>query len=244
MNTNWDRLKLKSDAKTAFKANYWYCVLAGFIFMAVTASETSASVNDGPQYMIAWAAEHIPAIVLASLFCILARIFVGNPLLCGIAAFFTANRKSPQTAGIILFPFRHGYMNIVKTMFFMNLKIFLWSLLLIVPGIIKAYEYRMIPYLLAENPGISTNEAFAVSKMMMNGNKANAFVLDFSFIPWHLLAAVTLGLAGVFYVMPYICQTDAGLYLAIKGEKPDDSEDIQQIIITGDVDDPSYEIIE
>ena len=59
---------------------------------------------------------------------------------------------------------------------------FLWSLLLIIPGIVKSYEYRMIPYLLADHPEMSKDEAFAASKAMIDGNKWDAFVLDFSFI--------------------------------------------------------------
>ena len=54
--------------------------------------------------------------------------------------------------------FKYNYLNVVKTMFFMNLWILLWTLLFIVPGIIKSYSYRLVPYILAENPDIDTNE--------------------------------------------------------------------------------------
>ena len=66
------------------------------------------------------------------------------------------------------------------------------------PGIIKSYEYRMIPYILAENPSINWREAFRLSKAMMDGQKWNTFVLDLSFIGWDLLSAVTGGLLGLF----------------------------------------------
>ena len=63
--------------------------------------------------------------------------------------------------------FRNGYLNIAKTMFLKSLYTSLWSLLFIIPGIVKMYEYRMIPYLLAENPNMSSSEAFRRSRQMM-----------------------------------------------------------------------------
>ena len=66
----------------------------------------------------------------------------------------------------------------------MKLYTFLWSLLLLIPGIVKAYEYRMVPYLLADYPELSTEEAFRISREMMNGEKMNTFILDLSFIGW------------------------------------------------------------
>ncbi len=60
----------------------------------------------------------------------------------------------------------------------------LWTLCLIIPGIVKSYEYKMIPYILAENPRILRKRAFEISKNMMDGEKWNAFVIDLSFIGW------------------------------------------------------------
>ena len=79
-----------------------------------------------------------------------------------------------------------------------GLKTFLWGLLLVIPGIIKSYEYRMIPYILSENPGMDTKRAFQLSAEMMYGQKWNAFVLDLSFILWLILGAITCGLVNVF----------------------------------------------
>ena len=66
----------------------------------------------------------------------------------------------------------------------------LWSLLFVIPGIIKSYEYRMIPYILSENPNISRKRAFEISKQMMKGNKWDTFVLDLSFIGWQILSGI------------------------------------------------------
>lgn len=90
------------------------------------------------------------------------------------------------------------------------------SLLFIIPGIIKSYEYRMVAYILADQPELTRKEAFELSRKMMNGNKWNAFVLDLSFIGWGFLTAITFGILGIFYVNPYIQHTNAALYLKLK----------------------------
>lgn len=145
-------------------------------------------------------------------------VFIFNPLEVGGCRFFTENATSEDTpVDRILHAFKSGsYLNVVLTMFLKGLFTILWSLLLFIPGIIKSYEYRMIPYLLAENPEMSHQEAFRISKEMMSGEKWNAFVLDLSFFGWALLSAITLGLAGVFYVNPYQNATNAELYLELK----------------------------
>lgn len=93
----------------------------------------------------------------------------------------------------------------------------LWFLT-IVGGFIKIYEYRMIPYLLAENPKIDKKEAFKKSKEMMKGNKWKAFILDLSFILWDILAVFTFGLLNVLYVNPYKIATSVELYETLKEE--------------------------
>ena len=80
---------------------------------------------------------------------------------------------------------------------------------------IKAYEYRMIPYLLADNPSMSQEEAFALSREMMKGQKWKTFVLDLSFIGWDILSIFTGGILSMFYVQPYKMMTNAALYEAL-----------------------------
>lgn len=101
-------------------------------------------------------------------------------------------------------------------MFLRGLYIFLWSLLLFIPGIIKSYEYRMVPYLLSECPQMGSSEAFRVSKEMMYGQKMEAFILDLSFIGWEILSVCTCGLVGLFFVNPYKYATNAELFLELK----------------------------
>ena len=92
----------------------------------------------------------------------------------------------------------------------------MWTLLLIVPGIIKSYSYSMAFYILADNPELTAREALSKSKEMMNGHKFDLFVLHLSFIGWSILTGITFGLAGI-YTVPYINATMANFYNSIKG---------------------------
>lgn len=91
----------------------------------------------------------------------------------------------------------------------------LWSLLLVIPGIIMAFAYSMSWFVLAENPNMTAREAIRESKEIMNGHKMDFFVLSLSFIPWILLVYVTLGIASI-YVMPYMQLTITNFYHNIK----------------------------
>ncbi|MCI9127503.1 MAG: DUF975 family protein [Eubacterium sp.] len=141
--------------------------------------------------------------------------FILAPIEVGCRRWMLKNRTNNPQYGEIAFGFRDGYLNIVKVMFCRNLFIALWSLLFVIPGIVKAYEYRMIPYLLAENPNMDMSEAFSRTKNIMYNNKMDAFVLDLSFIGWYLLTAFTCGMLAVFYVTPYVYLTDTELYVAL-----------------------------
>lgn len=147
-------------------------------------------------------------------------VFVVNPFAVGGARFFLRNLQNPTQVGNIGFAFDNNYKNVTKTMFFRALYTFLWSLLFIIPGIVKAYEYRMIPYLLADDPNMTKEQAFAESRRLMDGQKWKTFVLDLSFIGWYLLSGLTLGLLAVFYVAPYVQATDAALYEALRYGQP------------------------
>ena len=104
-----------------------------------------------------------------------------------------------------------------KVTFFTGLFTWLWSLLLVIPGIIKALSYSMAMYILAENPDMPALEAIDRSKKMMDGHKMELFVLMLSFIGWYLLCMVTFGIAAI-YVVPYMSATLANFYNNIKGQ--------------------------
>lgn len=145
-------------------------------------------------------------------------LFVVNPLVVGCRHFFTEILTEDAQLREMTVGFNKGnYLNVVKNMFLMGLFTSLWSLLLIIPGIIKAYEYRMIPYLLTDHPEWSTRELFDASKEMMSGNKWDTFVLDLSFLGWGILGVITCGIATLFWVAPYQNLTNAALYRRLSG---------------------------
>lgn len=109
------------------------------------------------------------------------------------------------------------FLPIIKAQGLATLYVFLWSLLLIIPGIIKSYQYRYVSYILAEDTSLSAHEVLNKSKEMTMGHKLDIFVLDLSFILWGLLGFVTFGLSA-YFVAPYIDATNARLYNVLKGE--------------------------
>ncbi len=106
-------------------------------------------------------------------------------------------------------------LNVVKIMFLRQLYILLWCLT-IVGGVIKYYSYLMIPYILAENPGISKKEAFKLSRQMMDGQKWNCFKLDLSFLGWKILGLLTLNISNLLITEPYYQMTYGNLYLTLR----------------------------
>lgn len=159
----------------------------------------------------------ITVIVLVLLLILLPlSILVFNPLEIGVSRFFTRNLKEQAQVKEMCFAFDRSYKNCVKVTFFRDLYILLWALLFIIPGIVKSYEYRLVPYILGECPGMEREEVLNLSKTMMYGNKWKSFVLDLSFLGWYLLNGLTLGILGVFYLNPYVRQTNAALYMTLK----------------------------
>ena len=142
-------------------------------------------------------------------------ILVFNPLIVGCYRFFLQNSRGGAELSELGAGFRDDWGNVILVMFLRNLFIALWSLLFVIPGIVKSYSYRLVPYLLKEHPELSGTQAITMSRQLMNGHKWNAFVLDLSFLGWLILSALTCGILHVFYVGPYIQATDAELYRAI-----------------------------
>ena len=139
-----------------------------------------------------------------------------NPLNVGARKFFIQNASDPET-GIdgknVGFVFGKHYRNIVFGTQLVNL---LWALLLIIPGIYKAYCWRLVPFILADEPDMPGKEARALSASMMDGSKWASFVLDLSFIGWKLVGAITFGILNIVFTNPYEAATDTELYLALK----------------------------
>lgn len=221
----WTRVDLKIRGKQAFQRNYWSCVAVALVMSIVTAMFASSSSRGArnhdsyysggsffSEYSMIWMTIAAFAAVIGVGMLILG-IFVGNVLMVGGYRFFVLNQTQTPSGGTLGYGFKCGsYGNIVLIMFMRSLFTALWTLLFVVPGIIKHYEYLMVPYILAENPAMGREEAFLISKKMMMGQKWETFVLDLSFLGWIILGAMTCGILGVFYVEPYRQATFAELY--------------------------------
>lgn len=244
----WTRVELKEKAKMAFQKNYWTCVIATFILTLIIGWNTAGSLGSNhsndlgydtdyeyvEEYvsfdngigfhvgdMVSTAVSAILAVVfgIVSIVMLFLGIFVFNVIQIGGCRFFIENAYENPGVGKLLFGFKSGYYGkMVMTMFLKNLYTGLWTILFVIPGIVKAYEYRMIPYLLADCPDMPREEAFAISKEMMYGNKMEAFILDLSFIGWDILAALSCGILGIFWTAPYQHATNAELFLALKDQ--------------------------
>lgn len=207
----------------AFKKNYVSAVVVALlmgIFGTVSGESSARRVSENSDIysgnlfnvgMITGLLAGIATVVI--LIVLVAKVFVGNLLKMGGYRFFILNQTAQPGIGTLLDGFRSGhYVNIALTMFLRDLFTTLWSLLLVVPGIVKHYEYLMVPYIIAENPAMDYKEAFQISKQMMDGEKMEAFIMDLSFLGWYLLSAVTCGLLAIFYVNPYVQASFAEMY--------------------------------
>lgn len=144
------------------------------------------------------------------------RLFIGYPLEVGGRRYFirTAEEADNKLCFTFAFKSKH-YMKIVLSMLLRDIQLFLWFLLLIIPGIIKSYQYRMVPYILAQNPQIGAKEAIALSRRMTDGSKFRIFILDLSFLGWYLLGVLACCI-GVLFVQPYVDMTMAELYIDLR----------------------------
>lgn len=232
----FNRIILKMKGKMAFKANYWNCVLAALLLSIITGSGAAAgfsssfnSYSEGYQDGLSANFDGfslglgLVAAVIVLFFvaiALLISIFLINPFIVGINNFFVQNRRDHTTKiNAVERGFKPNWLNVVKVQFVTNVIIFLFTCLLIIPGIIKSYEYRLVPYILAENPNIDSSKARLISKKLMYGSKWSTFVLDLSFIGWFILGGLTCGLLNLFYVMPYAEATYAELYIALAHPK-------------------------
>lgn len=147
----------------------------------------------------------------------IALSFVGAATLLGHNSFYIMQCQNRRPEFKELFSRFRIFWRAVGLRYFMALFIFLWSLLLVVPGIIAGYRYAMAPYLMAQYPDMGIREAVNRSKELMYGHKWRLFCLQLSFIGWGILACFTLGI-GFLWLNPYIYNSEAAFYLDRTGQ--------------------------
>lgn len=192
-----DRISLKMKAKEQIQGNIWMLFLIELaIFVVVGAASTITAEMGG-----------VGGFIIAPAFAISQCLVFLN----------LAKQIKPQFSDTF-----EGFDYFGKSLvlyIIMQVFISLWSLLLIIPGIIKTLSYSMAMFILAENKEIRPMDALRESTRIMDGHKMDYFVLMLSFIPWILLSAVTFGIAAI-YVIPYMNMTTTNFYLSIK-DKPE-----------------------
>lgn len=144
------------------------------------------------------------------------QIFLGGPIEAGMSRYFLEARQGRSEFVNLFYSFRNGrYLSTVKALAWRLLFTILWTLLFIIPGIIKGYAYSMVPYIMADNPNMDYKRALKLSMAMTDGQKWEIFVLDLSFIGWYLLGLLACCI-GVIFVEPYYYATRAELYVSLR----------------------------
>lgn len=158
-------------------------------------------------------------ILLGAILSFLYFFFIRNVFIVGEKRFFLENKNHKKTKFIRIFqPYRVKHLkNITFTMFYKTIKEWLWYLT-IIGGFIKHYAYLLVPYILAENPGIKGSDAIKLSEDLMKGNKWEVFKLDITFLGWYILDICTLHLIGILFVTPYKECCIAEVYFALREE--------------------------
>ncbi len=238
----WSRDMLKKNAWNSLKGYYWMAFLvcfvaqmlgggtsggsssASFSFPTVTGEELEM-FSEEPEGVFAFLmimaimfVVFLVMYVFVLAFALAIYAFLGGPIETGKCKFFLQARTGDVNFSYLFHQFGGGrYMNTVKVMFFRMLYTTLWTMLFWVPGIIKGLEYFLIPYLMAENPNLSKERAFEISRKTMDGEKWNLFVLQLSFIGWILLGVMACCI-GTYFVVPYQQATFAEFYACMRAK--------------------------
>jgi len=226
----WTRKELKDKAKAVLREIYWSAFGVSIVLALVGGNNGFGGNGGGSNYRNSRDSMHLNInnydfinwrligtwIIVIILIALAFRIFIGYSLEVGGRRFFVKSAQHKDNGKCFSFGFNgQNYIKLVETMLLRSVFIFLWTLLLIIPGIIKSYAYRMVPYILADNPNIGAMEAITLSNEMTMGHKFDMFILDLSFIGWYFLGSLALGI-GVLFVMPYENATNAELYLVLR----------------------------
>lgn len=202
----------KNEALSALRGNWANALVATIIFVALTLFFSSNdAINSYYQRIV------INPFIGYSLSFV--SLFVLLPLAVGYSNSLrvlleTGDNRLANNSFSLGFG---NWLHVVWGMILSTIYIFLWTLLLIIPGIIKSYSYALTPYILVEHPEMSANEAIEESMRLMDGHKFDLFYLQLSFIGWAILSILSLGL-GFFWLFPYQMTAQAAFYRDIKNE--------------------------
>ena len=209
-----NRAELKRLAKAKFTGNYWPCVVV-LLISALLSISIAAMRFDGIALRLGdakstYAVYHLlkddNLLVILSM---ILNILIIGPLTAGLQRFYLLNTEESQEFSTLFYYFTSwdNYKLAFCRVWLMLIKIEAWSLLLCVPGVVKALEYGLVIPITTIHPELDRKEVYALSKKLMYGYKWQLFVLYLSFIPWLIATVLTFGLVGVFYATPYMYAT-------------------------------------
>ncbi len=141
----------------------------------------------------------------------LAALIIGGPMYVGLCYYLLIIARGQNSKFEDLFM---GFKQFIRNMLgslLVSIYVLLWSFLLIIPGIIKAFSYSMVFYIMADDPNISVDDAISLSRKIMDGNKMKLFELRISFIGWMLLGLFTFGLLYI-WLIPYMQMAEVNFY--------------------------------
>ncbi|MCR5793355.1 MAG: DUF975 family protein [Lachnospiraceae bacterium] len=224
----FDRREIKRDARGVLRDNYALAIvgiLIGTMMIPVfsTLSSTFSIVGDimeplGRNNVFSFVSKWDNPLTICNT--IVSCIFGPGVALFSYKMYI---KKNPQISDIFVTFTSGNFWRMVGGMLLMYIKIGLWTLLLVVPGIVKALEYSMVPYILVEQPELSIKECFAESRMLTSGCKGEIFSMLLSFVGWFLLDSLTFGILSILYVVPYLKISMAGVYASLRGVDPGDA---------------------
>ena len=214
---------LRYQARQTLAGKWGVAVLAGFLAALlgglVSGGGAGLDLNLEEEEL-----RHIPKVLLPYIMMLasiggilgIVRFIVGGPVKLGYCRFLLKMQDGEDAQVGVLFSrfdrFGDGFCLELLT----SLYIMLWSLLFIIPGLVKAYAYAMAPFILEENPNMTPSEAIKASRELMDGHKFDLFCLHWSFFGWALLSVLTLGI-GSLWLNPYMNAATAAFYRSIAG---------------------------
>ncbi|MGM0443221.1 MAG: DUF975 family protein [Fibrobacterota bacterium] len=151
---------------------------------------------------------------------------ISGPLALGLCRYFLSLSRQRERSMNDLFYGFGFYLKAVVTQVVVSIFIMLWTMLLIIPGIIKSYAYAMTFFVLADDPSLSTFDAITKSRELMEGRKMELFFLTLRFFGWGLLALLTLGI-GFLWLFPYVQLSMANFYRDARHEYDSSSPDVE-----------------
>lgn len=173
--------------QTAKKVKPQYWLLVGIMLFVTAFSTLLSELSNSLDYLSGTRLHHIPTIV--SLMVLVLALLTTGPFRFGYSfAFLKVSKLQRVKFGDVFSGFGDIYGKAVGMSVLLFIKIFLWSLLFVIPGIVKGYAYYMSYFIMIENPEIKVNDAIKKSNTMMKGHKGELFVLNLMLIPYYLPA--------------------------------------------------------